>query len=58
MHDGALATLADVIDFYSDGGRENPHLDEEIRKVKFTAREKSDLLVFLATLNGKVREGY
>ena len=58
MHDGALATLADVIDFYSDGGRKNPHLDEEIRKVKFTAGEKSDLLAFLGTLNGKVREGY
>ena len=42
MHDGSLTALEDVVDFYSDGGRENPHLDEEIRKVKFTAGEKSD----------------
>ncbi len=57
MHDGSLATLEDVIDFYSDGGRKNPHLDEEIRPVKFTDQEKSDLLAFLRTLSGKVREG-
>ena len=57
MHDGSLATLVDVIDFYGDGGRKNPHLDEEIRPLKFTEQEKSDLLAFLRTLSGKVREG-
>ena len=57
MHDGSLATLENVIDFYSDGGRKNPHLDEEIRPVKFTEQEKNDLLAFLRTLSGKVRDG-
>ncbi len=57
MHDGSLATLVGVIDFYSDGGRKNPHLDEEIRPAKFTNEEKSDLLAFLSALSGKVREG-
>jgi len=27
MHDGSLATLDDVVEFYSKGGRANPHLD-------------------------------
>jgi cytochrome c peroxidase len=31
MHDGSLATLQEVIAFYSDGGRANPFLDSEIR---------------------------
>ena len=30
MHDGSLATLRAVIDFYDDGGIENPYLDQEI----------------------------
>ena len=29
MHDGTLITLQAVIDFYSDGGRENPYRDEK-----------------------------
>ena len=58
MHDGSLKTLVDLIDFYSDGGRKNPHLDEEIRPAKFTEQEKSDLLAFLKSLTGRVIEGF
>jgi len=57
MHDGSLATLDDVIDFYSDGGRPNPSLDSEIRRRNFTAEEKRALAAFLRSLNGRVREG-
>ena len=57
MHDGTLTALEDVIDFYSDGGRENPYRDEEIRSLKLTAREKRELLAFLKSLTGKVSEG-
>ena len=39
MHDGSFATLEDVVDFYSGGGRVNPNLDSEIRAVNFTAEE-------------------
>ena len=46
MHDGSLSALEDVVDFYSDGGRENPYRDEEIRSLKLTAREKKELLAF------------
>jgi cytochrome c peroxidase len=57
MHNGSIAPLEDVIDFYSDGGRPNPYLDSEIRPRNFTAEEKGALLAFLQSLNGRVREG-
>lgn len=47
MHDGSLATLEDVIDFYDKGGQPNPQLDEEMFPLKLTAQEKADLVVFL-----------
>jgi cytochrome c peroxidase len=57
MHDGSLATLEDVVDFYSEGGRKNPHLDPEIRPRALTAGEKHALVAFLKTLSGRIREG-
>ncbi len=58
MHDGSLATLADVIEFYDRGGRDNPFLDGEIRPLKLTAEEKQALVAFIATLSGVIREGW
>ena len=57
MHDGSLATLEDVLDFYSEGDRPNPSLDSEIRPRNFTAEEKPALTVFLKSLTGRVSEG-
>ena len=57
MHDGSLATLEEVIDFYSDGARKNPNLDPEIRALKLSAEEKTVLIAFLRSLNGHVVEG-
>lgn len=57
MHDGSLATLEDVVEFYSEGGRPNPSLDPEIRPRNFIPEEKRALLAFLQTLSGRVREG-
>jgi cytochrome c peroxidase len=57
MHDGSFATLEDVVEFYSQGGRPNPNLDAEIRPRNFTAEEKRALVAFLSTLTGRVREG-
>ena len=54
MHDGSLATLEDVIDFYDRGGRTNPNLDKEIKPLKLTDEEKADLLEFLKSLTGHV----
>jgi len=57
MHDGSLATLADVVNFYSDGGRRNPSLDSDIRPLRLTDEEKRALIRFLESLSGTVREG-
>jgi cytochrome c peroxidase len=57
MHDGSLATLEDVVDFYSDGGRPNPYLDPEIRPRNLTAEEKRAVAAFLRSLTGRVRDG-
>ena len=47
MHDGSLATLEDVIEYYNKGGTANPQLDEEIFELKLSAAEKADLVTFL-----------
>jgi cytochrome c peroxidase len=57
MHDGSLARLEDVIDFYDGGGRLNPRLDEEIRPLRLAAHEKSALVAFLRSLEGALLEG-
>jgi cytochrome c peroxidase len=51
MHDGSLATLEDVIDFYDRDANPNPHLDGAIQPLNLTASEKADLLAFLDCLS-------
>ena len=58
MHDGSLASLQDVIDFYSDGGHKNPNRDPEIRPLKLTKEEKTELLAFLKSLTGTIKDGF
>jgi len=62
MHDGSVATLEEVIEIYSQGGRNiegGPNAGDGrasavksglIVKIDLTAQEKSDLLGFLKTL--------
>jgi cytochrome c peroxidase len=62
MHDGSLATLNDVIDFYSAGGRvladgprtgdarTHPGKSPFIRGFTLSAQERQDLLAFLSSL--------
>ena len=57
MHDGSLAALEDVIEFYDQGGNSNLYLDEELRPLKLTLKEKQALVAFLRALSGKVQEG-
>lgn len=57
MHDGSLPTLESVVDFYDGGGRANPLLDPEIRPLRLTTLEKSQLVAFLRTLSGDVQFG-
>ena len=57
MHDGSLATLEDVIDYYDKGGNAHSNLDPEMQKLHLTAAEKKALIAFLHALNGTVRDG-
>jgi cytochrome c peroxidase len=57
MHDGSIATLEEVVDFYNDGGRENPYLDPSMRPLSLTDAEKSALVAFMKSLTGTVTEG-
>ena len=54
MHDGSLATLEDVIDFYDRGGRANPNLIPLIRPLGLSLEQKRVLIEFLKSLNGVV----
>jgi cytochrome c peroxidase len=53
MHNGSIATLADVIALYDRGGIDRPSRSEEIRPLHLSEQEKSDLLAFLHTLDGR-----
>jgi cytochrome c peroxidase len=57
MHDGSLATLADVVDYYDRGGNQHPLLDSQIRPLRLTPGEKRALVRFLEALTGYVRDG-
>ncbi|WP_024511853.1 cytochrome c peroxidase [Bradyrhizobium sp. ARR65] len=50
MHNGSVATLADVIDLYDKGGIDRPSRSLSIKPLSLTASEKSDLVAFLQTL--------
>ncbi len=52
MHNGAFATLSDVVDFYDAGGVPNELLDPLIRPLHLAAAEKQALVAFLASLTG------
>ena len=56
MHDGSLATLEDVIDFYVGGGTANPNLDPEISPLNLTMEEKRKLIALLRSLTGSAPE--
>jgi cytochrome c peroxidase len=55
MHDGSLATLEDVVDYYDRGGNGNPNLDPELRALHLSPAKKQDLLAFPQALAGRVR---
>lgn len=62
MHDGSIATLGEVLDFYAAGGRHirsgphagdgrtNPYKNDLINQIELDARERADLVAFLKTL--------
>ena len=52
MRDGSLKTLREVVDFYDKGGTLNQNLDKEIKPLKLTSDQRSDLVEFLRALTG------
>jgi cytochrome c peroxidase len=56
MHDGSLATLADVVDYYDRGCEPHPNLSSKIVKLGLTVQEKGDLVAFLETLSGTIQD--
>jgi cytochrome c peroxidase len=56
MHDGSLATLREVIDFYNIGGGYQQPKSVLLRPLNLSEKEKSDLVAFLEALTGEVEE--
>jgi cytochrome c peroxidase len=51
MHDGSVATLEEVVEYYDRGGNRNPTLDSEIHPLRISAEEKRSLTAFLRSLS-------
>jgi cytochrome c peroxidase len=51
MHDGSLASLDEVVDFYDRGGRVNPNLDPDLHPLRLTNAEKRALIAFLRAVS-------
>ena len=47
MHDGSMATIEEVVDYYDKGGNPNPQLSSEMKPLQLTKEEKRDLVQFL-----------
>jgi cytochrome c peroxidase len=50
MHDGSLATLEDVVEFYNRGGGANPNLDPALKPLDLSKEETAALVAFLKAL--------
>lgn len=51
MHDGSLASLEEVIEFYRRGGEPNPGIDENLRVLELTDQDVINLAAFLRALS-------
>jgi cytochrome c peroxidase len=51
MHDGSMATLEEVVEFYNRGGGKNPHQDPVIAPLNLSKSELADLVAFLRSLS-------
>ena len=52
MHDGSVATLEEVVEWYDKGGHPNPHLSDKIKPLNLSARDKADLVAFMLACTG------
>jgi cytochrome c peroxidase len=54
FHDGSAKTLADVVKFYNDGGRQNINREWDLDALALDEDEQRDLVAFLESLTGKM----
>jgi cytochrome c peroxidase len=52
MHDGSIATLADVVRHYEKGGIDRPSRSPLMQPIRLTEEERRDLVAFMETLTG------
>jgi cytochrome c peroxidase len=53
MHDGSIATLREIIQFYNRGGIDNVLLDPLLQPLHLSGEEVEALVAFLRALNGR-----
>jgi cytochrome c peroxidase len=56
MHDGSLATLREVVEFYAQGGEANPGLDPDLERLDLSPEDVDHLVAFLKALSRKSEE--
>jgi len=56
MHNGTMATLEDVVEFYDQGGGEDVNKEPILQPLGLKPSEKADLLAFLEALSGESYE--
>ena len=47
MHNGSMATLEEVVEWYDKGGHSSKHLSSKIRPLKLSDQEQTDLVEFM-----------
>ena len=52
MHDGSIASLEQVVEYYDRGGNRHALLDEEIRPLGLTSMDQRAMVAFLQSLTG------
>ncbi|MEJ2457370.1 MAG: cytochrome c peroxidase [Novosphingobium sp.] len=55
MHDGSIATLRGVVDYFDRGGGDGPGRDPRLHALHLSERDKQDLEAFLIALTGTTR---
>ena len=53
MHNGSIATLREVVEFYNRGANPNPDLSAFIHPLGLSSQDVDDIVAFLETLNGE-----
>ena len=52
MHDGSVATLEEVVEWYDKGGHPSKHLSEKIRPLNLSDQDEADLVEFMKACTG------